>query len=134
MNSLCDRTTLARSLPLSNHYTAMLLGYYQNTVSRTYSDVIMPSYIYITIRRGCWRTHKRIMDSSRRLPWGIRCTCIFLMQYTYIYVDTPGPRVLHIIWTHVRCRIKGESLTFLAVLWTWRCLILTQTKLKKVDL
>lgn len=27
MNSLCDRTTLARSLPLSNHYMAVLLGY-----------------------------------------------------------------------------------------------------------
>lgn len=27
MNSLCDRTTLARSLSLSNHYMAVLLGY-----------------------------------------------------------------------------------------------------------
>jgi len=50
MNLLCDITTLARSLPLSNHYTAMLLGYHRHTVSRTYSDVIIPSYI--TIHRG----------------------------------------------------------------------------------
>lgn len=84
MNSLCDRTTLARSLPLSNHYTAILLGYHQNTMSRTYSDVIMPSYI--TIRRGGWRTHKRIMDSSRRLPWGIRCTCICNVVYRYTLI------------------------------------------------
>jgi len=49
MNLLCDITTLARSLPLSNHYTTMLLGYHQNTVSRIYeySDVIIPSYITI---------------------------------------------------------------------------------------
>lgn len=85
MNLLCDITTLARSLPLSNHYTAMLLGYHRNTVSHTYIDVIIPSYK--TIHRGEHTKEFWIPADISREAFVVP---VYVIQYTYIYVDTTG--------------------------------------------
>jgi len=125
MNLLCDITTLARSLPLSNHYTAMLLGYHQNTVSCTY-NIIIPSYI--TIYRGEHTKEFWIPAGISREAFVVP---VYLIQYTDIYVDTTS--ILYIIYGHTSGveLTKNHWLYLLSPKLDQYIIKLTQTKFKK---